>query len=97
MGKKSLLAVAVTAAALAGLSAGPAFAGEVNGSTKNHKEDFAKGKSICMFSGLNDIPEGDPEEGRLAVRSRTGRTWPTSAPSPRSSTRATSATRTSFR
>jgi hypothetical protein len=63
MRRKSLLAVAVSAAALAGLSAGPAFAGEVNGSTKNHKEDFAKGKSICMFSGLNDIPEGDPEEG----------------------------------
>jgi hypothetical protein len=61
--KKSLLAVAVSAAALAGLSAGPTFAGEVNGSTKNPKEDFAKGKSICMFSGLNDIPEGDPEEG----------------------------------
>jgi hypothetical protein len=63
MHAKTWAAAAMSAVAIAALSAGPAFAGEVNGSTKNHKEDFAKGKSICMFSGLNDIPEGDPEEG----------------------------------
>jgi hypothetical protein len=45
------------------LTAAPAFAGEVNGSTKNPKEDFNHGKSLCAFSGLNDVPEGDPEEG----------------------------------
>jgi hypothetical protein len=41
--------------------AGAAIAGEVTGNQK--KEDFSQGSSICKFSGLNDIPQGDPEEG----------------------------------
>lgn len=42
----------------------PALAGEVNGSTKNPKEDFSNGSSICKFSGLNDDPLGeDPTQG----------------------------------
>ena len=45
------------------LMAAPASAGEVNGSTKNPKEDFNHGKSLCAFSGLNDVPEGSEEEG----------------------------------
>ena len=36
----------------------PALAGEVNGSTKNPKDDFNHGVSICSFSGLNDYPDG---------------------------------------
>ena len=40
---------------------GPAAAGEVTGN--GGKEDFSQGRSICKFSGLNDIPEGDPQEG----------------------------------
>ena len=28
------------------VTAGPAMAGEVNGSIKNHKEDFSQGKSV---------------------------------------------------
>jgi hypothetical protein len=34
-----------------------AIAGEVNGSTKNPKDDFSKGFSFCKFSGLNDDPD----------------------------------------
>jgi hypothetical protein len=46
----------------AGTFAGPALAGEVNGSTTNPKDDFSNGVSICKFSGLNDDPTGiDPE------------------------------------
>jgi hypothetical protein len=66
MRKKSLLAVAICAAALAGLSAGPAFAGEVKGPpgpftapdpqfTPVH---FGVASSICSFSGLNDYIQG---------------------------------------
>jgi hypothetical protein len=51
--RKSLLAVAVCAAAV-GLSVGPAMAGEVTGSGKN--PDHNQGKSWCSFSGLNDDP-----------------------------------------
>jgi hypothetical protein len=36
----------------------PALAGEVNGSTKNPKDDYSNGVSICKFSGLNDFPDG---------------------------------------
>jgi hypothetical protein len=53
MSKRSLLAVAACAA-VAGLSAGPALAGEVTGSGK--KEDQNQGRSWCSFSGLNDDP-----------------------------------------
>ena len=53
MSKKVLLALAVCTA-VAGLSAGPALAGEVTGSGK--KEDQNQGRSWCSFSGLNDDP-----------------------------------------
>lgn len=53
MSKRSLLAVAVCAA-VAGLSAGSAFAGEVTGSGANEAQN--QGKSWCSFSGLNDDP-----------------------------------------
>jgi hypothetical protein len=54
MRKKSLLAVAVCTAALAGAGASAAFAGEVTGSGANAKQN--QGKSWCSFSGLNDDP-----------------------------------------
>jgi opacity protein-like surface antigen len=69
MRKKSLLAVAVSAAALGGLSAAPAFAGEVKGppgtrpipgGSQNFTGAPAHSNSICSFSGLNDF---DPLEG----------------------------------
>jgi hypothetical protein len=34
-----------------------AIAGEVNGSTKNPREDYSRGVSWCKFSGLNDDPD----------------------------------------
>ena len=65
MRKKSLLAVALCAAALTGLSAGSASAGEVKGPpgpfvgepnfTPVH---FGQASSICSFSGLNDYIQG---------------------------------------
>jgi hypothetical protein len=70
MRKKSLLAVAVSAAALASLSAGPAFAGEITGPPGTIGEvNSAPGKptpiktrsvaaSECAFNGLNDFVEG---------------------------------------
>jgi len=57
---KHVLSSAIAAVAIAGLSA-PALAGEVTGN--GSKTDFSNGKSICKFSGLNDIPQGDDEEG----------------------------------
>lgn len=54
MSKRLLLAIAVCAA-IVGLSAGPALAGEVTGSGAN--EDQNQGKSWCSFSGLNDDPD----------------------------------------
>jgi len=62
MSKRSLLAVAVCAAAAAGFSANAALAGEVTGSGAN--EDQNQGVSWCSFSGLNDDPTGsDPANG----------------------------------
>jgi hypothetical protein len=57
---KSWFAVACCAAAVAVLSAGPAWAGEVTGSGK--KADQNQGRSWCSFSGLNDDP-GAPLDG----------------------------------
>jgi hypothetical protein len=54
MRRRSLLAAAVCAAAIAGGSASAAFAGEVTGS--GAKEDQNQGVSWCSFSGLNDDP-----------------------------------------
>ena len=38
-----------------------AIAGELNGSTKNPRDDFSRGLSFCKFSGLNDDPLGEDE------------------------------------
>jgi hypothetical protein len=54
MSRKTLFVTAFCAIAIAA----PALAGEVNGSTKNPKDDFNNGRSICSFSGLNDFPDG---------------------------------------
>ena len=63
MHKKSSIAVAFCVAALTGLSAAPAFAGEVTGppgagggTPTPIKSGVAS--SICAFSGLNDFTEG---------------------------------------
>jgi hypothetical protein len=59
MRKKSLLAVAVCAAALTGGSASAAFASEVIGPPGSGTENLAAtshANSICVFSGLNDNP-----------------------------------------
>jgi hypothetical protein len=68
MRKKSLLAVAVGAVALASFSAGPAFAGEITGPPGTVGEaGSAPGKdtgvrlhanSECAFNGLNDFNQG---------------------------------------
>ena len=52
--RKSLLAAAVCAAAIAGGGASAAFAGEVTGSGANENQN--QGVSWCSFSGLNDDP-----------------------------------------
>ena len=59
---KRLQAIALFLGAAAFSTA--AIAGEVNGSTKNPKEDYSKGLSWCKFSGQNDDPTGggDPFE-----------------------------------
>jgi hypothetical protein len=63
MRKKSLLAVAVCTAALAGASASAAFAGEVIGpplapgeTGTDNVAATSHANSICVFSGLNDKP-----------------------------------------
>jgi hypothetical protein len=65
MRQKSIFTVAVCAAALAGLSAGPAFAGEVKGPPGPFGVDGPNftpvrdlDTSICAFSGLNDFIQG---------------------------------------
>ena len=62
MRTRSLLAAAVCAVAVAGLSAGSAFAGEITGNGKSLEPLHAN--SICAYSGLNDDPLGlDPNNG----------------------------------
>lgn len=60
MGKNRALAVATCAAAVLGLGANAALAGEVTGSGKNVAQN--QGKSWCSFSGLNDNPDAPVEE-----------------------------------
>jgi hypothetical protein len=72
MRRRSLLAVAVSATALAGVSAGPAFAGEVAGPPGTPDVAFSgSGKptgavlhahSACAFNGLNDM---NPAQGQI--------------------------------
>jgi hypothetical protein len=62
MRKKSFLAAAVCAAAIAGVSANAALAGEITGTGKSLEPLHAN--SICAYSGLNDDPTGiDPNNG----------------------------------
>jgi len=64
MRKKSLLAAAVCATAVAGLNAGSAFAGEITG-TGEPTAMREHAQSECAFSGLNDDPDAAfPEGGR---------------------------------
>ena len=74
MRKKSLLTVAVSAAALAGVSATPAFAGEITGPPGTPRvEDSALGhrtpavtnaRSGCAANGLNDM---NPLQGQIEL------------------------------
>jgi hypothetical protein len=72
MRNKSLLAVAVSAAALAGITAGPAFAGEITGppgtpgeagSASGHRTPAVdNARSGCAANGLNDM---NPLQGQI--------------------------------
>jgi hypothetical protein len=62
MTKRSLLAVAFSAATLVGLTANAALAGEVTGNGKD-TQGPAHANSICTFSGQNDDPSGTQGEG----------------------------------
>lgn len=59
MRKNSLLGAALCTAALIGLNAGPALA---QGQVERGPEHA---KSICSFSGLNDVPDDPVEGGRV--------------------------------
>jgi hypothetical protein len=63
MRTKSWLVAAVCAIAIAGPSAGAAFAGEVTGppgsvDNPGTPKDISHANSICVFSGLNDFVNG---------------------------------------
>ena len=72
MRKKSLLAVAVSAAALAGVSATPAFAGEITGppgtpgvegsASGQRTPAVTNARSGCASNGLNDM---NPLQGQI--------------------------------
>jgi hypothetical protein len=74
MHKKSLLAVAVCGAALAGVSAAPAFAGEITGppgtpgvagSASGHRTPaVTNARSGCAANGLNDM---NLEQGQIEL------------------------------
>jgi hypothetical protein len=52
--------IATATIVVAGVSiGGTAFAGEVNGNGDPTPIDVYRAGSICSFSGLNDVPEGD--------------------------------------
>jgi hypothetical protein len=56
--RRKLLASAVCAAALAALSAAPAFAGEITGTGESTPIRSGVAASECAFSGLDD-PDAD--------------------------------------
>jgi hypothetical protein len=58
MRKRSLLAAAVCATAVAGLNAGSAFAGEITGTGESTPIRSNVAASECAFSGLDD-PDAD--------------------------------------
>lgn len=62
MGLRRALGVAACTAAVIGVGAGSAFAGDLTGNGKpTGAPDHAN--SICVFSGQNDFPEGSETEG----------------------------------
>ncbi len=72
---KRFFAIAACAVALAGVSAGPALAGEVKGppNTLNNTNETGAldhAHSACAASGLNDFDLSDPE-GQLASQVQT--------------------------
>jgi|SRR5215212_9722798 len=68
MHRKLLLASAVCALAFSGVTAGGAFAGEINGT--GSKFQYSQGRSLCKFSGLNDKPSStNPEDPGGRVQS----------------------------
>lgn len=74
--KKSTLTVALCAAVFAAMSAGSAFAGEVNGNGDPTKAP-ENANSICAFSGQNDKVSG---EGPTQTRVQTPAEGPHGAP-----------------
>ena len=64
MSRKRLLVAALCAVIFAVLSAGSAFAGEVNGKGGETGAP-ANSNSICSYSGQNDDPEEPGAEGRV--------------------------------
>jgi hypothetical protein len=62
MRRKPLLASAICALAIAGMTAGTASAGEVTGKGKPTAGP-SHANSICVFSGQNDDPSGTQGEG----------------------------------
>src|SRR3954466_7962304 len=72
MRRKSLLATAVCGAALAGVSAAPALAGEISGppgtpgvpgsATGHRTPAVTNARSACAANGLNDI---NPAQGQI--------------------------------
>jgi hypothetical protein len=76
MSKKSWLAAALCAVVFAAVSAGSAFAGEVNG--KGEPTAAPKNSnSICSYSGQNDR---EPGEGPIEPRVQTPAEGPPGAP-----------------
>jgi hypothetical protein len=70
MGKTRLFAVAVCAAAVMGMGASAALAGEVTGNGKPTPigaapDNDPHASSICSFSGQNDDPEEPGFEGQV--------------------------------
>lgn len=64
MRKHSVLAVALSVAALSGLGAAPAFAGEITGPPGGSGEPTGirgHANSICAFNGLNDFVQGQTD------------------------------------
>lgn len=88
MGKpRKFLAVAVCAAAVGGLSAGSAFAGEITGppgtpgvagsATGKPTAGPTHANSACVFSGLNDM---NPDQGQIDRITQTPKDGPAGAP-----------------
>ena len=58
---RSAIRLMVVGVLASSVSLVPALAGEVTGN--GMKSDYSQGRSFCKFSGLNDIPGGDPTQG----------------------------------